>query len=568
MGLPMSFWTPSVARWSMAGAACFAAVALAAQELPRILETVEVRVVNVDVVVTDAAGRPVRGLERGDFELTVSGRPMEMTYFSSVVEGSRSEADAIGDRSTLPYLAIVHDGRGSRPAEMRRTIETIWDQLDTLLANTRAVMVLRQDTALIVEQPMTRDRSLLGAALERLATRRAPPLDVSGRELLVMQLEGRLQPQALGGAEAELIADSEDDVAIQQADNILRQIRQQAEMERRATAESGQQLRLLARSMAGLNGRKAILLLGQGLRRQPAQALYRLWWSKFERYAPRIGVLSIDAEMSQVRTDQLLSQLIDDANAHRVTFYTFDPAGLSAVGGSAAYRSLETSLEMTSETEGMRDSLVDLSLSTGGVAQVRTNDVGLLLDEMLSGFGSYYSLGFTPEGIEHGRVRVRVRHPDLRVRYLRRFSARTAAQQLEEATLAALLTGAEDNRLQVRVDLGDAEPQEDGTFLVPLLIKVPLARISLLPQRTQHVGRLSFVVMAQSADGGLSPPATGVVPIEVANSELLSAMGQVAGYRMRLRTGGGQQILAIGVRDEVAQQDATIQLSLEPDRGL
>ena len=52
------------------------------------------------------------------------------------------------------------------------------------------------------------------------------------------------------------------------------------------------------------------------------------------------------------------------------------------------------------------------------------------------------------------------------------------------------------------------------------------------------------------------------------NAELLSAMGQVAGYRMKLRVSGGEQILAIGVRDEVARQDATLRLSLAPNRGV
>jgi hypothetical protein len=193
--------------------------------------------------------------------------------------------------------------------------------------------------------------------------------------------------------------------------------------------------------------------------------------------------------------------------------------------------------------------------------------VGSLLDEMQNGFGTYYSLGFTPDEIERGRVRVRVRQPDLRVRYLRQFAARTAAQELEEATLATLLTGAEDNRLQVAVDLGKAEPQKDGTFLVSVLIKVPMARVSLLPQRAHHVGRLSFVVMAQTADGALSRPATGEVPIEIANAELLSVMGQIAGYRMKLQTSAGEQILAIGVRDEVAHEDATLRLVLTAGWG-
>jgi VWFA-related protein len=555
------------ARWVLGGLACLVAAVGIAQELPRLLETVEVRVVNVDVVVSDADGRPVRGLERGDFELLVNGRPVEVEYFNSVVDGLEAGSEAEeASSAALPYLAIVFDGRSMRPARARRAIEKLSDRLGDLLESTRAIMVIRQGTSLVVEQPMTRDRLQLFDALDRLVAHRMPALDVGDRQLLLRQLEGSGAPRVLRATESDLETRPEDQVAVQQAHQLLRQIRIQAGMERHAAEESSRQLRLLARSMAGLPGRKAILLLGKGIERQPAEALFRLWWNKFGSFASRIGVVSIDAEMSQERGDHLIDQLIDEANASRVTFFSHDPAGPSGAGGSAEFNSSETGQEIARGLDRMRDSLVDLSLATGGVGRVPSG-VGSLLDEMQNGFGTYYSLGFTPDEIERGRVRVRVRQPDLRVRYLRQFAARTAAQELEEATLATLLTGAEDNRLQVAVDLGKAEPQKDGTFLVSVLIKVPMARVSLLPQRAHHVGRLSFVVMAQTADGALSRPATGEVPIEIANAELLSVMGQIAGYRMKLQTSAGEQILAIGVRDEVAHEDATLRLVLTAGWG-
>ena len=43
-----------------------------------------VTVVEVDVVVTDKSGRPVRGLRREDFEISEDGRPVEIATFSAV----------------------------------------------------------------------------------------------------------------------------------------------------------------------------------------------------------------------------------------------------------------------------------------------------------------------------------------------------------------------------------------------------------------------------------------------------------------------------------------------------
>ncbi len=556
--------TRAAARRCLGGLAFIAAATAAAQDLPAIVEMVEVRVVNVDVVVADAEGRPVRGLERGDFELRVNGQPVALDYFSPVVEGRfagrESEAGAAaGAPDPMPYLAIVYDGRGARPVNVRRAVETLSERLDELVAGSRGVMVLRQGTSLVVEQAMTSDRELLAAALERLAAARTPALDAASRKLLLLQLENTDPPRIARQAEEDVTAD--------RARQLLGQIRTQAEIERFAAEESNRQLRAVVRSMAGLPGRKAILLLGGGVQQRPAEPLFRLWWSKFSRYAAQIGVANIESEMAASRGARLLERLVDDANAHRVTFYSHDPEGQRVVGSSAEIRSLEANLQVAEETERSLDSLLDLAYATGGVGLVRAPGVGTLLDEMLSGFGSYYSLGFTPGDIERGQVRVKLREPGLRLRYLKHFASRSAARQLEEATLATLLTAAEDNRLEVGVEVGDAARQPDGTFLVGLLIKVPMARLSLLPQRARHVGRLRFVLIAQAADGGLSRPASGEVPIEIANAELLSAIGRMAGYRLQLRAAAGEQVVAIGVRDEIGHQDSTLRLVLEPGRG-
>ena len=546
------------ARRTLGGAACLIAAVAVAGELPGILETVEVRVVNVDVVVSDNEGRPVRGLEREDFQLLVNGEPVALEYFSPVTAGA--PVGPAGEESAAmsrPYLAVVYDGRGLRPASARRAVDSLRARLDELVAGTRSVMVLRQGTSLVLEQAMTRDRELLDAALERLAESRTPNLDAADRQMLLLQLENTNPPR--------IARETEDDLTADRARSLLRQIRTQAEIERYAAEESGRQLRSVVRSMSGLEGRKAILLLGQGLREQPADALFRVWWSKFGRFATQIGIVSIESELGRVRGEHLIDRVVDEANAHRVTFYSHDPAGLRVVGSAAEYGSLEANLELAEETERSLEGLVDLALATGGVGRVKTPGVDPLLDEMLNGFGTYYSLGFTPGDIEHGRVRVRLRRPGLRLRYLKQFAVRTAARQLEEATLATLLTAAEDNVLQVAVEKGEAVPQKDGTFLVPLLIKVPMARLSLLPDGGSHVGRLSFVVMARSRDGALSEPATGQVPIRVANAELLSVMGGAAGYRLRLRAEAGEQVVAIGVRDEVARRDATLRLVMTPE---
>src|SRR5579884_3288483 len=57
------------------------------EPLPKLTETIDVRVINVDVVVTDKKGNAITGLKPEDFELYENGVPKKITNFYEV-EGS------------------------------------------------------------------------------------------------------------------------------------------------------------------------------------------------------------------------------------------------------------------------------------------------------------------------------------------------------------------------------------------------------------------------------------------------------------------------------------------------
>jgi hypothetical protein len=66
-----------------------AGASLAAQEKPpTFTEKVEVRVMDLDVVVTDKEGRPVPDLKREDFTVLLGGKPVAVDYFARVAEGT------------------------------------------------------------------------------------------------------------------------------------------------------------------------------------------------------------------------------------------------------------------------------------------------------------------------------------------------------------------------------------------------------------------------------------------------------------------------------------------------
>ena len=64
-------------------------------------EAIDVRVINVDVFVTDRSGQPVAGLPRESFELRVDGKVMPISNFYAEAGGvARESVDSIADAET------------------------------------------------------------------------------------------------------------------------------------------------------------------------------------------------------------------------------------------------------------------------------------------------------------------------------------------------------------------------------------------------------------------------------------------------------------------------------------
>src|SRR6185436_12993530 len=68
----------------------------AGEELSVFGESIDVRVVNVEVVVTDRSGTRVTDLKPGDFRLKVDGKEVPISFFTEVREGV-SAAPAAGE---------------------------------------------------------------------------------------------------------------------------------------------------------------------------------------------------------------------------------------------------------------------------------------------------------------------------------------------------------------------------------------------------------------------------------------------------------------------------------------
>ncbi|HEY4565060.1 MAG TPA: hypothetical protein VIJ36_18900 [Thermoanaerobaculia bacterium] len=85
--------------WRTFAALALGSIALGAQQpppapLPEIGASIDVRVVNVEVVVADRKGNRIEGLEAADFRLLVDGREIPIDYFTEVRGGAATANDS------------------------------------------------------------------------------------------------------------------------------------------------------------------------------------------------------------------------------------------------------------------------------------------------------------------------------------------------------------------------------------------------------------------------------------------------------------------------------------------
>src|SRR3954464_12785641 len=89
-----------------------AAVSLAQQAA----ESIEVRVVNIDVVVRDRHGKPVTGLTKEDFEAWDGKKPQQITNLSEV----RTEAGLVTTTAGATAPATAAPAAAEVPDELRQ----------------------------------------------------------------------------------------------------------------------------------------------------------------------------------------------------------------------------------------------------------------------------------------------------------------------------------------------------------------------------------------------------------------------------------------------------------------
>lgn len=498
-------------------------------------EEIDVRVVNLEVVVEDRSGNRVHGLEADDFRLLVNGVEVDVDYFTEILESRAVESrggeapPAIGEGDSVPtnYLLFVDDDH-THVTFRKPVIRGFARQLANLGLRDQVAVVVQSRRRLQVLSPFTTDRRRTRAALAELESGRSFGGLLRSQRLIdqsrfAENREGGLPPGARFDEDLTSVAadlpfaamDLPSAASEARAESLAR------DLEFSVTAVSS-----TMRSLDVAEGRKVLLLVAGD-------------WP--------VGSFRLAGQGIGLRSDwSILDSLIDTANVLGYTVYPVDQQRRPSL---------------------LRwQNLRQIAEQTGGQAYVAGANLGALR-RVSEDTSNYYWLGFVPEYLRDDRahdVRVELRRPDLRVRSRSGYVDLSRRAEADMETQGRLLFPEETRphgEPTLVVEIGEPEPT--GPFRrkmqVPVTVHIPVGHFPVFPFEGRFLARLElrFAVVDRNGQQARIP----VIPLSLAGGTE-PAPEAVVLYDTVLTLRRRPHDLLVSVHDPVSRQTVSTRMQV------
>ncbi|MEA2605164.1 MAG: hypothetical protein QOF89_6156 [Acidobacteriota bacterium] len=490
-------------------------------------EEIQVNVVNLDVFVSDRQGKPLEGLKVEDFEVTEDGRPVKITNFFTEKRQAAAPADKAAERPQDQRLRLVLfvDDVNIGPGSRGRILDRLSGFLRQELAPGDEVMLIRYAQKLDIRRPFTTD---LGQIESDIAVLRGLSSDMKSYEASRDHAIDDIIDAIYAGDGWGPMAEG--------------RIRAWAEQESAVVKGALAALDGVVSWLAGVPGRKAILYVSDGLPLTPGNDLFT--WASMRsgfRGGRRISGMS----GQEFDLSKRFREVTSHASRNRITIYPIEAYGTRVVRGTAIQEVL-----VSNRQNGLRF----LAQDTGGRAMLNASDPQSALRLMGEDLTTYYSLGYTPERpgdeVEH-KIEVKVKVKGAQVRHRQWYRDKPVGEAVAERTLAVMRFGPEDNPLGASLEIQPAKEQ-NGMMMVPVRVKVPIAKLYLQAKDKARAGRLRLYIVAST--GGATTPVkeTKVVTVELPETEAAAGSAREYVHDVGIPLKAGTWSIGVAVRDELA----------------
>lgn len=524
-------------------------------EIPRLVENIDVRIINIDVVVTDRRGNPITGLKREDFEIFENNVPKQISNFYAVegarpvaVESETKQTAAAPAPSTAPVrsnevpenmrrrLIFYIDNLSLAPFNRNRVFNSMKDFVRTSMRPGDEAMVVTFNRSMKVRVPFTKDPVQIIQTLDGIAGESAMgTTNMSERR----QTEERIKSAS----------------SYQEAVSTARTYASSIEHDLRQSASS---INGLMSTLAGVEGKKILVLTTEGFPIQPGREMFQ-YIEEVSREKQWQGTGTL-LEGMQYDSTSIIQSIARAANANGVTLYPVHAAGLQGGNEFSAEHSSPTPVTVAfSAASNSTESVQLMADMTGGQASVQTNNFKLAFDRIQRDMDNYYSLGYraSTERVDRQRyVRVRLKNnPNgYIVRSRQTFVEKSTYAEMSDRVIANLFYRSKSNELGILVRTSSPVPVEDGLYRVPLEIQIPMDNLTLLPQgeTKEHVGGFEVFVAVADKNGDMSDVSRKAHQIRVPVTDLQRAKGKFYTYSLDMLMEKGLNKISVGVIDQIS----------------
>ena len=494
-------------------------------------DVVDVRVVNIEVVVTDKAGNRITDLERSDFRLEIDGQEQPIDYFTQVndgvaVRGAQGESGVPsltpGESVPTNYLVFIDD-YFTLERDRNRVIDAIEQQLAQIRPGDKVAIVAYDGKKVDMLSSWSQFQGEISRAFRSARIRRAYGL--KQRNTLRTNDRERRERREMWLSSLERSGNTDP-----KSGSFLNTSLDPAERSFVATLTTDIERGVMAavsslRTFANPPGRKVMLLLNGGWPFSPAEYVINDFSA-----LPVDTFASGAVDGSYKARERLYGPLTDTANLLGYTLYPIDVAGQfrdTTADASYSGTDLTTGISRTelnpvgaqSREVDVHTGLDHLADTTGGKALLNAQRDDALTN-VIDDTRSYYWLGFQPERKEDDEVHeikvTVVGRKGLDVRFRENFQDLSRSTQVSMVVESALLLGNPPTNKPLATTFGRPRKMRRKAE-IPLDVKIPMSEITLLPTNGRYVNELEIRVTVMDADGNRSD--MSVEKIEINGAE-------------------------------------------------
>ena len=534
--------------------------------IPTLGEVVEVSIVNVDVFVTDKAGKRVHGLTKDDFVITEDRKPQPVSNFaeySSSVENERASVEGVAAAeapavqappSQKRTMILFVDRFMLNGHDARKFFGGLKDLLHKSLREGDSAMIATWRHGLQVREPFTDDLDRLDNTVDQLEKEALIPYVNEYVENANEQSDydaWMKEVQAFAAANQFVITPNGNRAGLELA------FLQALYMQKMKAAA----INALSATISGVEGKKVMFL-----------ALHRMGeFAGAEYLYAGGGNPALDNDYrAKYSTWNIIKTISKNANANGITVYPFYPEGLTSQAMTRA--DLKSAPDAGYDYQVLNNetpTLEFIAKETGGLMAWGAQNIVDLLPTVQDDFDSYYSLAYRATTNNQDRARaivVKTKNPDYVVRARRQFVEKSDEARMKDRVIANLFQDPGASLINVDVQLGQPAHKKKDVFTIPVSVKIPIASLTTVPQLGKNAGAFSVYLTWGSHVGLTGDVVHKTQTFTIEPNEVAKAKSGVFTYDVDLLVDDRTTQLSVGVFDEVSREYGLARVDL-PERG-